>query len=103
MEKKYEIVSLQIVLFFTCNQPPELCVRAQNIMVKQAIRDDHTRSLKHELKGDKLREMANSNISSRREYTGGWHSDLRQRWSFVEPTCRQCTMEISRVEPVTVL
>ena len=37
--------------------------------IKKAIKYDHLKSLKQELKGDKLKEMANSDVSTRREYT----------------------------------
>ena len=37
--------------------------------IKNAIKYDHLKSLKQELKGDKLKDMANSDVSTRREYT----------------------------------
>ena len=37
---------------------------------KEAIQYHHVKALKLELKGEKLRGMANSDISTRREYTG---------------------------------
>ena len=37
--------------------------------IKKAVRYDHIKSLKLELTADKLRGMARSDISSRREYT----------------------------------
>ena len=63
-----------------CNQlhlPDASRVDAEKDTLKKAIRNAHTRSLKLELEGDKLKEMANSDISTRREYTG---------WSLTE--CR---------------
>ena len=45
--------------------------------VKKAVKYDHHKSLKLQLKGKKLQQMANSDVSSRKEYTG---------WSLLE--CR---------------
>ena len=45
--------------------------------IKQAVRYDHLKSLKLQLKGRKLQEMANSDVSRRQEYTS---------WSLME--CR---------------
>ena len=37
--------------------------------IKKAIKYDHIKSLKLDLKGEKLKSMSNSDISTRREYT----------------------------------
>ena len=37
--------------------------------IQKAVRYDHMKSLKKELKGDKMKDMANTDISNRTEYT----------------------------------
>ena len=46
-------------------------------IISKAVRYDHVKSLKLELRGKKLQEMANSDVSGRRQYTS---------WSLLE--CR---------------
>ena len=80
-------------------------------VIKKAVQYDHMRSLKLELRGDKLREMANSDMSTRREYTGWSLAECRMAYRlethmFVcranmptlyrrDLTCRGCTPEAS--------
>ena len=75
--------------------------------IKKAIKYDHPKSVKQELKGDKLKEMANSDVSTRREYTSWGLLECRMAYRletrmFVcranmptlykrDLTCRACT------------
>ena len=75
--------------------------------IKKAVRYDHMKSLKLELTGDKLQEMARSDISARREYTSWSLQECRMAFRletkmFIcranmpnmykrDLTCRSCT------------
>jgi hypothetical protein len=80
--------------------------------IKMAIKGDHLKALKLELKGDKLKDMANSDVSSRREYTSWNVEECRMAFRletkmFVcranmptlykrDLTCRSCMTETSQ-------
>ena len=75
--------------------------------IQKAVRYDHMKSLKKELKGDKMKDMANTDISNRREYTSWSVPECRMAYQleikmFVcranmpgmykrDLTCRACT------------
>jgi hypothetical protein len=49
---------------------PDACTHdVEKEEIRKAIKYDHLKSLKLDLKGEKLMTMANSDVSSRREYT----------------------------------
>ena len=64
--------------------------------IRKAIHYDHIKNLKLKLKGEKLKEMANSDVSARREYTG-W-SVLECRMAFrLETKMFQCRANMPRM------
>ena len=83
--------------------------------IKKAIIYDHVKSLKKELTGDKLKDMSNSDVSKRREYTGWSVQECRMAFRletrmFVcranmptlykrDLTCRACTTAADRDGP----
>ena len=86
-------------------------------IIQRAIRYDHLKSLKKELIGDKLKDMSNSDVSRRREYTGWSVKECRmayrlEKQTFVcwanmptmykrDLTCRACTTAADGNGPVT--
>ena len=61
--------------------------------IKKAIKYDHLKSVKQELKGDKLKEMENSDVSTRREYTswGLLECWMAYRLKYARQTCQHYT------------
>ena len=80
--------------------------------IQKAIKYDFLKYLKSELKGQKLKEMANSDVSTRREYTGWSLAECRMAYRlethmFIcranmprmygrDLTCRGCTPEADK-------